>query len=113
MPSPPSAATVCWAAKTLPSSASRPLPTTTRPTTLKSASTHLRDAPAPRDLFGLLRVERDALPSFFAHDEWPLEDAQALPGVTIALNGQPPPNPILRPVLTTRAFQLLIRADRV
>ena len=75
--------------------------------------TRLRGRPAPRDLFGLLRVEGDALASFFARDEWPLEDAQALPGVTIALNGKPPPSPILRPVLTARAFQLLVRAGGV
>jgi hypothetical protein len=29
---------------------------------------------------------------------------------TIVLNGQPPPGPILRPILTARAFQLLVRA---
>ena len=74
--------------------------------------TRLRGTPAPRDLFGLLRVEENALPSFFAHDEWPLEDAQALTGVTVALNSKLPPNPILRPVLTARAFQLLIRAGQ-
>jgi 8-oxo-dGTP pyrophosphatase MutT (NUDIX family) len=73
--------------------------------------TSLRDPPDPRDLFGLLRIKGDTLARFFAREEWPLEDALSLPGVTIALNGQLPPNPILRLVLTARAFQLLIRAD--
>jgi len=72
--------------------------------------TRLRGVPTPRDLFGLLRVEEQALAQFFAHDDWPLEEAQTYPGVTITLNGQPPPHPILRPILTARAFQLLVRA---
>lgn len=72
--------------------------------------TRLRGAPTPGDLFGLLRIEDHALAGFFARDEWPLDEAQALPGVGIALNGELPPNPILRPVLTARAFQLLLRA---
>ncbi|MEE9616271.1 MAG: NUDIX hydrolase [Anaerolineae bacterium] len=72
--------------------------------------TRLRGVPAPRDLFGLLRVENHALTEFFARDEWPLDEAQAHPGLSIVLNGQPPPGPILRPILTARAFQLLVRA---
>lgn len=72
--------------------------------------TCLRDQPAPCDLFGLLRVENRALAEFFTRDEWPLNEAQALPGLTIALNGQLPPGSILRPILTARAFQLLVRA---
>jgi 8-oxo-dGTP pyrophosphatase MutT (NUDIX family) len=75
--------------------------------------THLCGKPAPRDLFGLLRVANDALPEFFARDTWPLEEAQAIPGLTIVLNDQPPKNAILRPVLTARAFQLLVRTGRV
>ena len=72
--------------------------------------TRLRGVPVPRDLFGLLRVENHALAEFFARDEWPLGEAQAHPGLSIVLNGQPPPGPILRPILTARAFQLLVRA---
>ena len=72
--------------------------------------TRLRGAPAPRDLFGLLRIETRALAEFFVRDEWPLAEAQAHSGITITLNGDPPPEPILRPVLTARAFQLLVRA---
>ncbi len=72
--------------------------------------TRVRAAPAPHDLFGLLRVENSGLAEFFARDEWPLAEAQAHPGLTVVLNGPPPPGPILRPVLTGRAFQLLVRA---
>lgn len=72
--------------------------------------TRLRGTPVPRDLFGLLRVEHRATAAYFARDEWPLGEAQAHPGLSIVLNGQPPPDPILRPVLTARAFQLLVRA---
>ncbi|MBN1812503.1 MAG: NUDIX domain-containing protein [Anaerolineae bacterium] len=71
--------------------------------------TRLRGQPAPHDLFGLLRIENDALVEFFGRDKWPLEEAQALPGLTATLNDQPPQNAILRPVLTARAFQLLIQ----
>lgn len=75
--------------------------------------TMVRGVPAPRDLFGLLRVENRTLAEFFTRDEWPLDQAQAHPGLTIILNGQPPHSPILRPVLTARAFQLLVRAGYV
>jgi 8-oxo-dGTP pyrophosphatase MutT (NUDIX family) len=75
--------------------------------------TRLRGEPAPRDLFGLLRIENDVLAQFFARDTWPLEEAQAFSGLTAILNGQPPANAILSPVLTARAFQLLIRAGYV
>jgi 8-oxo-dGTP pyrophosphatase MutT (NUDIX family) len=72
-------------------------------------STRLRSEPKPHDLFGLLRIENDALAQFFARDMWPLEEAQALPGLTATLTGQPPSNAVLRPILTARAFQLLIQ----
>jgi len=72
--------------------------------------TRLRAQPAPCDLFGLLRVEQSTVSAFFSRDEWPLEEVQTHPGLSITLNGQPPPNAILRPVLTARAFQALVRA---
>jgi 8-oxo-dGTP pyrophosphatase MutT (NUDIX family) len=74
--------------------------------------TTLRGEPTPHDLFGLLRIENDILAEFFARDEWPLEEALALSGLTAVLNGQPPTHAVLRPILTARAFQLLIRAKR-
>jgi 8-oxo-dGTP pyrophosphatase MutT (NUDIX family) len=71
--------------------------------------TRLRGEPAPHDLFGLLRIENDALATFFARDEWGLKEALTLPGLTSILNGQPPPRAVLRPILTARAFQLLVQ----
>ena len=71
--------------------------------------TRLRGKPAPHDLFGLLRVENGTLAEFFARDEWPLKEAQALPGLSFVLNGELPSETVLRPVLTARAFQLLVR----
>ena len=71
--------------------------------------TRLQGQPVSRDLFGLLRVENHTLAEFFSRDEWPLAEAQAHPGLAVTLNGPPPPGPILRPVLTARAFQLLVR----
>jgi hypothetical protein len=71
--------------------------------------TRLRGDPTPHDLFGLLRIENDALATFFARDEWPLEEAQALSGLSTILNDQPPTRAVLRPILTARAFQLLIQ----
>jgi 8-oxo-dGTP pyrophosphatase MutT (NUDIX family) len=75
--------------------------------------TRLLGEPAPRDLFGLLRVETRALVEFFSRDEWPLSEVHAHSGLTATLNGDPPPGPILCPVLTARAFSLLVRAGHV
>jgi 8-oxo-dGTP pyrophosphatase MutT (NUDIX family) len=72
--------------------------------------TRLRGTPAPHDLFGLLRVDDHTLDSFFARDEWRLNEAQTHQGLSVVLNGQPPPDPILHPILTARAYQLLVRA---
>ena len=77
-----------------------------------SFRSRLVGTPAPGDLYGLLRVEEGALAGFFARDEWPLEEAQAHPGLTITLTGEPPSDTILRPTLTARAFQLLVRAGK-
>jgi 8-oxo-dGTP pyrophosphatase MutT (NUDIX family) len=71
----------------------------------------LQALPIPRDLFGLLRIENDALKEFFARDEWSLDEVQDHPNLTPILNDQPPPDAILHPILTARAFQLLVRAD--
>jgi hypothetical protein len=69
----------------------------------------LGGAPALGDLFGLLRIERAAVPEVFARAEWPLAALQALPGVTLAVSRAWPTRPILRPVLTARAFQVVVR----
>jgi 8-oxo-dGTP pyrophosphatase MutT (NUDIX family) len=70
----------------------------------------LRGAPAPHDLFGLLRIENTALAEFFARDAWSLDEVQAHHGLTIILNDPLPPHSTLHPILTARAFQSLIRA---
>jgi 8-oxo-dGTP pyrophosphatase MutT (NUDIX family) len=72
--------------------------------------TYLEERPTPHDLFGLLRVERHALSEFFARDEWPLGQVQAHPALTPVLNDQLPSDAVLRPILTARAFQLLVRS---
>ena len=72
--------------------------------------TRLEGLPEPRDMFGLLSVARPVLAEFFTRDEWPVGDLAALSGLEVSLNGAWPPNPVLRPVLTARAFQLLVRA---
>ncbi len=81
-----------------------------------SFATHLRDTPTPRDLFGILRVERQALTDVFAPDEWALAALTAQPGVQITLHptdGDLPPHAILRPTLTARALQCLLRAGLI
>lgn len=71
----------------------------------------LRGIPRPCDLFGLLRVEKGALAEFFARDAWPMAEAATHPAIEIMLNSQLPSRTILRPVLTARAFQLLVRRN--
>jgi hypothetical protein len=72
--------------------------------------TSLRDDPEPGDLLGLLRMEKTAVRRFFDRDEVPLEEAQADPTITIRLTGDLPDRAVLRPVLTARAVQILVRA---
>ena len=69
----------------------------------------LRGQPAPHDLLGLLRVKNEVLIDFFAREDWPLAQAQTLPGVTMTLNGELPANTVLRPKLTAHAFQCLVQ----
>jgi 8-oxo-dGTP pyrophosphatase MutT (NUDIX family) len=70
----------------------------------------LRDRPEPQDLFGLLGIHDSAVSDFFGRDEMPLEEAEAHPGLTISATGRLPSGTVLRPVLTARAFQVLVRA---
>jgi 8-oxo-dGTP pyrophosphatase MutT (NUDIX family) len=69
--------------------------------------------PQPHDLFGLLRVEWAALGEFFARDAWLLDELSGRADVTLSLNGEWPPRPVLQPVLTARAFALLVRGGYV
>jgi 8-oxo-dGTP pyrophosphatase MutT (NUDIX family) len=70
----------------------------------------LRESPSLGDLYGLLRVSRDALSAFFSRDAWPLEEALAHPDLAFDLREPLPTDTILNPVLSARAFQLIVRA---
>jgi len=75
--------------------------------------TRLRGTPRLGDLRGFVRIEDSTLPEFFDRSEWSLEGAQALPGVTFQVEPPLPRNSVIRPVLTARAFQILVRAGHV
>jgi 8-oxo-dGTP pyrophosphatase MutT (NUDIX family) len=68
----------------------------------------LRREPQRGDIFGLLRIERPTLEPFFERVEWPLHEAQALPGLAFDLKSELPSGSLLRPTLTARAFQVLL-----
>lgn len=68
-----------------------------------------RGRPRRGDLFGLLTVHDSALEPFFARDEWPLAEAEALPGLSLELAEPLPEGCALQPVLTARALRLLVR----
>ena len=74
--------------------------------------TRLHGTLNPAGLFGLLRIEKTAAQTFFTADTRSLAEAQAHPGVEITLCGDAPPDAVLRPVLTARAFQTILR-DRI
>lgn len=61
------------------------------------------------DLFGLLRIDESGLRPFFERAEWPLDEALALQGLTLDLKSDLPSDVVLRPTLTGRAFQALLR----
>jgi 8-oxo-dGTP pyrophosphatase MutT (NUDIX family) len=69
----------------------------------------LRRRPKRQDLFGLLTIAAPVLEEFFAREEWPLEEALAHPSLTFELKSDLPVGCILRPTLTARAFQALLR----
>lgn len=69
----------------------------------------LRHAPRRADLFGLLTIERPALKPFFERRQWSLNEALALPGLTFDLESPLPSDALLRPTLTGRAFQVLVK----
>ena len=71
----------------------------------------LRREPRRGDLFGLLRLERVALEPFFDRREWPLDEALALPGLDLDLEESLPAGSFLRPTLTGRAFQVLLKHE--
>lgn len=69
---------------------------------------HPQGRPRRGDLFGLLTVAGSMLEAFFARAEWPLEEALAHPGLRFDLESDLPAGCVLRPILTARAFQLLV-----
>lgn len=71
----------------------------------------LQGQPRRDDLFGLLSIERQVVSRFFEQDEWLLEQALALPGLTFDLEDQPSAGSVLRPTLTGRAFQALLQQE--
>ncbi|MBC7226408.1 MAG: NUDIX domain-containing protein [Thermoflexales bacterium] len=66
------------------------------------------DRPRRGDLFGLLTVTPTALPEFLDVSEWPLEAVQAHPGLGLDLASELPAGCVLRPVLTARAFRVVM-----
>lgn len=64
--------------------------------------------PRRGDLFGLLTVAPATLAEFLDAPEWPLEAVQAHPGLGLYLASELPPGCVLRPVLTARAFQVVM-----
>ncbi|MGD1992539.1 MAG: NUDIX domain-containing protein [Anaerolineae bacterium] len=69
-----------------------------------------RGRPRRGDLFGLVTVARASLTEFLEPVEWPLEDAINHPSLAFDLAGELPPGAVLRPKLSARAFQVLVRA---
>ncbi|MGD1995552.1 MAG: NUDIX domain-containing protein [Anaerolineae bacterium] len=69
----------------------------------------LQGRPHRRDLFGLLRVTQSTLEAFLSRSEWPLEEMLAHSDVALDLKAELPAGCVLRPVLTARALQVLVR----
>lgn len=65
--------------------------------------------PRRGDLFGLIAVARSALTAFFEPEEWPVDAALSHPSLSIDLVGDLPQGAVLRPKLSARAFQVLVR----
>lgn len=68
--------------------------------------------PRRGDLFGLIAVARSSLGEFFEREEWPVEAALNHPGLSVDLVGDLPRGAVLRPKLSARAFQVLVRAGQ-
>jgi hypothetical protein len=69
-----------------------------------------RGTPKRGDLFGVLRVARSALVEYLDRDEWGLQEVLSHPGLDLDLEAELPESSVLRPVLTARTLQALIRA---
>jgi 8-oxo-dGTP pyrophosphatase MutT (NUDIX family) len=69
----------------------------------------LQGKPGRGDLFGLLAVARSGLEVFFERSEWPWREASSHADLTFDLALDLPEGSVLRPTLTGRAFQTLLR----
>ena len=68
-----------------------------------------RGAPKRGDLFGILRVSRTALGDYLERDGWELNEVLSHPDLKLDLASELPERSVLRPVLTARALQELVR----
>ena len=72
--------------------------------------TSLRGTPHLGDLHGFLRIDGNILIEYFSQPERSCTDVMDLPGVSIQTKAAFPDNSILRPVLTARAYQIILNA---
>ena len=70
-----------------------------------------RERPSPADLFGLLAVPREALPTLFAPTEISISQARAIPGLRLETQEPLPEKMVLAPVWTARSLQLLVQSN--
>ncbi len=70
----------------------------------------LRQRPRPVGGAGILRIERTALPAFFAREVWPLVELRAQSWAEHLPHATLPPQAAVRPVLAVRALQRLVNA---
>ena len=75
--------------------------------------TSLRGTPHLGDLYGFLRIDGGSLLTYFSQPERNLTNAIELPGVSIQTKAALPGRSILRPVLTARAYQIILGAGYV
>lgn len=73
----------------------------------------LQRKPQRGDLFGLLAVAESGLETYFERSEWPWEEAAGHPDLTLDLLSDLPEGSVLRPTLTGRAFQALVRRESI
>jgi hypothetical protein len=74
---------------------------------------HLQRKPQRGDLFGLVAVAKSELEPYFERSEWPWEEAADHPALTFDLSSDLPEGSVLRPTLTGRAFQALVRRESI
>jgi NUDIX domain-containing protein len=75
--------------------------------------TRLRGTPHLGDLHGILHIDNHILIEYFSQPERSLIDTTELSGVSIQTRVALPSNSILRPVLTARAYQIILNSGYV